>query len=154
MIYLDSSALVKLVLEEEHSDALQRWLDERPDEQHVTSALARAELLRAVRRNNDSEAGGPSDADGLEAELSEAAEVLGSVMQLAVDDAVLDRAAGFTAPQLPSAAAIHLSSAAEFDASGVVLVTYDQALVAAAREAELAVVTPGDQERDIDQPAP
>src|SRR5688572_724733 len=49
MIYLDSCALVKLIREESESLALQAWLDERADEVMITSELARAEVLRAVR---------------------------------------------------------------------------------------------------------
>lgn len=145
MIYLDSCALVKLVREEESSNALQDWLDERAGELALTSALARAELLRAIRRNNHTETGDLIDADALAAELSEASEVLASVAQLAVDDAVLDRAGGLAGPLIRTLDAIHLSSVAEFDPSRVVFVTYDRRLAAVAMDAGLAVVAPTDQ---------
>ncbi|MGH4020376.1 MAG: type II toxin-antitoxin system VapC family toxin [Pseudonocardiaceae bacterium] len=146
MIYLDSCALVKLVREEESSNALQDWLDERADELQLTSAVARAELLRAIRRNNYTEAGNLIDADALEAELTEAAEVLAAVAHLAVDDEVLDRAGGINAPTIRTLDAIYLSSAAEFDPSDVAFVTYDRRLAAAATGAGLAVVAPTDQD--------
>lgn len=152
MIYLDSCALVKLVRAEEHSQALQDWLDERPDELHVTSTLARAELVRAIRRNNHTRTGEVIDAEALDAELAEATEVLGAVTQLAVDEPVLDRAGAYTEPTLRTLDAIHLSSASEFDPEDVVFVTYDQRLAAAATAAELAVVAPIDEERTGEQP--
>lgn len=144
MIYLDSCALVKLVREEDSSNALQDWLDDRPDELALTSALARAELMRAIRRNNHTEAGDLIDADALETELTEASELLASVAQLAVDDEVLDRAGGLTTPLIRTLDAIHLSSVAEFDPAHVVFVTYDRRLAGAATDAGLAVVAPTD----------
>jgi predicted nucleic acid-binding protein len=51
VIYLDSSALVKLALTEPESAALARWLAERADQPLVSSALHRAEVPRAVWRS-------------------------------------------------------------------------------------------------------
>ena len=48
MIYLDSSALVKLALTEPETAALARWLAERADQPLVSSALYRAEVPRAI----------------------------------------------------------------------------------------------------------
>ena len=48
MIYLDSSALVKLALAEPETAALARWLAERADQPLVSSALYRAEVPRAI----------------------------------------------------------------------------------------------------------
>ena len=50
MIYLDSSALVKLALTEPESAALASWLAERSGQPLVSSALHRAEVPRAVWR--------------------------------------------------------------------------------------------------------
>ena len=47
MVYLDSSALVKLVIAEPESQALRRYLRSEP--QRASCALARVEVLRAVR---------------------------------------------------------------------------------------------------------
>ena len=47
-LYLDSSALVKLVQRETESDALRRFLRRHRADQLVTSALARVEVVRAV----------------------------------------------------------------------------------------------------------
>jgi predicted nucleic acid-binding protein len=145
VIYLDSCALVKLVREEESSNALHAWLDERAGELALTSALARAELLRAIRRNNHTETGELIDAHAFEAELREASDVLAAVAQLAVDDDVLDRAGGLANPLIRTLDAIHLSSVAEFDPAQVVLVTYDRRLAAVAADAGLAVAAPTDR---------
>ena len=47
MVYLDSSALVKLVIAEAESPALRRYLADEPEP--ASCALARVEVLRAVR---------------------------------------------------------------------------------------------------------
>lgn len=47
-LYLDSSALAKLVQPEADSDALRKFLRRRRSDQLVTSALARVEVVRAV----------------------------------------------------------------------------------------------------------
>lgn len=83
MIYLDSSALVKLVRKEDESAALGYWLGENDD--HVASSLlARTEVVRAVRR----------DAEGLGAR---ARQVLSAVDLLPMTNELLDDAAMLTA---------------------------------------------------------
>ncbi|MGH4013611.1 MAG: type II toxin-antitoxin system VapC family toxin [Pseudonocardiaceae bacterium] len=144
MIYLDSCALVKLVRAEDGSSALQEWLDERADELIVTSELSRAEVLRTVRRNNHRDTGELIDPAAVAEELSEAAEVLTAVAQIAVDSDILDRAGAVTAPMIRTLDAIHLVSAAHWDPSDVELVTYDHRLAAAAADAGMTVVAPGD----------
>ncbi len=47
-LYLDTSALVKLVQRESESAVLRRYLRSHRDDVRLTSALARTELLRAV----------------------------------------------------------------------------------------------------------
>lgn len=51
MIYLDTSALVKLVATETESAALRRSIAKVEPRHPVTSALSRAELLRAAHRH-------------------------------------------------------------------------------------------------------
>ncbi len=157
MIYLDSCALVKLVRVEDGSSALQEWLDERVDDVMVTSELARAEVLLAVRRNNHRDTGDLIDPVALAEELSEAAEVLGAVAQVAVDSDILDHAGAVTAPMIRTLDALHLVSAAEWDPSTVEFVTYDRRLAAAAAAAGMTVVAPVDRRRlgpahSLDQP--
>ncbi len=47
-LYLDSSALVKLVQREADTDALRKFLRRHRSDQLVASALARVEVVRAV----------------------------------------------------------------------------------------------------------
>jgi predicted nucleic acid-binding protein len=47
VVYLDSSAIVKLVIAERESAALRRYLRKEPD--RASCALARFEVIRAVR---------------------------------------------------------------------------------------------------------
>jgi hypothetical protein len=50
MIYLDSSALLKLLFEERESAALAAWIAERTETPMVSSELAKVEVVRATRR--------------------------------------------------------------------------------------------------------
>jgi predicted nucleic acid-binding protein len=143
VIYLDSCALVKLIREEDESAALQAWLDERADEVMVTSELARAEVLRVIRRNNHSERGELIDAGKLSADLDEAAGVLEAVTQVVVDRKVLDRAGALGAPMVRTLDAIHLATALDLQASTIEFVTYDRRLAAVVRQAGLVAVSPG-----------
>jgi uncharacterized protein with PIN domain len=46
-LYLDSSALIKLVFDEQETGALEAFLNERP--LRISSSLARVEVMRAAR---------------------------------------------------------------------------------------------------------
>ena len=50
MIYLDSSALLKLLFEESESAALALWISEQTGAPMVTSELAKVDVVRAARR--------------------------------------------------------------------------------------------------------
>jgi uncharacterized protein with PIN domain len=50
VIYLDTSATVKLVTAEQESPALINWLNDHPDEHLATSAIGHIELIRAATR--------------------------------------------------------------------------------------------------------
>ena len=60
VIYLDSSALMKLVRQEDETAALREWLSVRPEQPLVTSELGRVEVLRAARAGRRSRADGGS----------------------------------------------------------------------------------------------
>jgi len=125
--YLDSSALVKLVVPEPESAALRtevaRW------EQHVSSAMVRVEVVRACARV-DERARQPAE------------EVVRALDLIAVDDELLDSAARVQPARLRSLDAIHVASALLVsDALGVVLV-YDDRLAAAMEAAGLPVAAP------------
>src|SRR5262245_34180035 len=97
-VYLDSSAIVKLIVDEPETDTLIEALERWPD--RVSSALARVEVHRALRR-----AGRPKAAH------VKADAVLDALVLIRLDDPVLSRAAAFGHPQMRSLDAIHLASA-------------------------------------------
>jgi uncharacterized protein len=129
VIYLDSSALVKLALSEPESEALASWLAERADQALVSSALHRAEVLRAIWR---AEPGA----------LPRGQRIIRRVGRVALSHEVLENAATLPPGTLGTAGAIHLASALAIKRDLVSFVAYDKALLDAAREAGLPVDSP------------
>jgi predicted nucleic acid-binding protein len=134
LVYLDSSALVKLVVREAESEALRAWVAAHPAA--VTSALAVTEVRRAVSRVSPRR--GLSDRARL---------VLDGLALLAVDLDVLERAARLAPTELRTLDAIHLASALSLGADLLAFVSYDDRQRAAARKAGLPLVRPGAAER-------
>lgn len=128
MVYLDSSALVKLVVAEPESTALRLYLIEHRE--RVSSALAHVEVGRAVRRKGASEAA-----------LRRAEQVLARIGLVAIDEPLLREAAALSPTGLRSLDAVHLATALSLDGLDAV-VTYDRRFDAAASEAGLAVESP------------
>jgi len=129
MIYLDSSALLKLLFEEAESAALALWLSELTGTPVVTSELARMEVVRAARR--------------LDADVVPAARVLMSQLDLIpLNSGLLDEAADLGEPLLRTLDAIHLASAHSIQADLTVFVAYDIRLVAAADAAGIRSIRP------------
>ena len=128
LLYLDSSALVKLVVAEPETAALLAFLAAWPH--RVSSALARVEVLRAVKRAG----AGP-------AVRGRATRVLARVALIRVDDPVLAAAARVPPPELRTLDAIHLATARSLDGLGGI-VTYDARLGRAAGRARIKVWSP------------
>ncbi|MBV9101525.1 MAG: type II toxin-antitoxin system VapC family toxin [Candidatus Dormibacteraeota bacterium] len=129
MIYLDSSAITKLVVDEPHSAALGTWLTTRATSARVTSEIATLEVRRACRRI--------SSAFVEEAEL-----FLAGLDLVYLDQAIMQRASRLDPVELGSLDALHLASALTVEADLTVFVTYDQQLSRAARAAGLSVSAP------------
>ncbi|MGH3150230.1 MAG: type II toxin-antitoxin system VapC family toxin [Streptosporangiaceae bacterium] len=129
MIYLDSSALVKLALVEPESAALARWLAERTGQPLVSSALHRAEVPRAVWR---AEPGA----------LPRSYRVVRRIARVALTPDVLDNSATLPPQGLAPALAIHLASALALKQDLTAFVAYDERLLAAAAGAGLPVASP------------
>ena len=130
MIYLDTSALAKMLVEEVESVALDTWLEEHPGAL-FTSALAEVELGLALHHR-----GRPT---------AWAAEILRGVARMEIDATVRERAVTIGWTGLRSLDAIHLASAIELDelvAGSMSLVTYDRRMATAARASGLAVHSP------------
>lgn len=129
-LYLDTSALVKLVVRETESAALHGFLSSTADDVRFTAALSRTELIRAVGR------GGSADA------IAHAHRVLSRLSTVALTSRLLDEAGTLGPPDLRTLDAIHLAAART--APGLrALVTYDVRLAAAARAMGITVATPG-----------
>jgi uncharacterized protein len=130
MIYLDSSALVKLARTEPESAALAHWLAERADQPLVSSALHRAEVPRAVWQ---AEPGA----------LPRSYKVIKRIARVALSADVLDNSATLPPQELSPAQAVHLASALAVKGDLTAFVSYDECLLTAARNADLPVTSPG-----------
>ncbi len=115
--YLDSSAIVRLAVEEQESSALRRYLRRRRP--LVASALARAEVLRALLSEGD-------DA------VARGRSVLARLDLIRVNDRILDAAGTMMPADLRSLDAIHLATAKQLGAYLGAVVTYDDRMAAAA----------------------
>lgn len=128
-VYLDASALVKLVVEEPESEALRKHL--RRSERLVTSVVAEVEVPRAARRT----------AYGARA-VTAARRLLDGCDRVPLTGDVVELARALDPPGLRALDAIHLASALSVRALCEDFVAYDETLAAAARAAGLRVATP------------
>ena len=126
--YLDTSALVKLVVAEPETAALRRWLGEA-DRDLVSCDLARTELLRAVRRAAPDR-------------VTQARSVLDSITLIAVTAQTFEEAGRLDPTMLRTLDAIHLAAALDLgdDLDGIV--TYDDRLAEAAQFNAIPVTAP------------
>ena len=126
--YLDSSAIVKLAVEESESTALRYYLRRRSE--LVSSALARTEVLRALLSGGD-------------AAVARGRAVLQRIELIRVSDRILE-AAGVLAPShVRSLDAIHLATAGQLGADLVRLITYDERMLDAAKLLRIKSIAPG-----------
>jgi predicted nucleic acid-binding protein len=130
LLYLDTSAIVKLVLPEPETEELLRLLSDRPE--RVTSALARVEVLRAVRRAGE---------DG--AVFRRAEEVLARLGLIEIGPAILNAAARLDPRRLRSLDAIHLATVLSLGEHLGGISTYDSRLAEAAEANGVEVLAPG-----------
>ena len=127
MIYIDTSALLKLVHAEPESMALRTWLARHPADL-LSSALIRAEARRALIRNDPGA-------------LPQLSRVLPVIAQIPLTEAILDRAATLPDPRLRTLDAIHLASA-ELTPGITTMLVYDKRLAEAARKMRMTVSNP------------
>lgn len=129
-LYLDSSAIVKLVQRETETDALRRFLRRHRDDRRVTSALARVEVVRAV-------------SDGGPRAFAHARRQLARVDEITLDSDLLDTAATIApGERLRSLDAIHLASAQMLAPDLRAVVTYDERMAAAGLSLGLTIKAP------------
>ena len=128
LIYLDSAAVVKLVHAEPESAALRVWLDERAENQWISSVLTEIESFRALARY------APEAASRLPAVLDQ--------MNLIDLDQHIRMLARAVTPTVRSLDAIHLGTALRSRSSLISFVTYDRRLLDAAQAAALPIDSP------------
>ncbi len=129
LLYLDSSALVKLVLPEPETEALLELIRLWPE--RVSSSLARVEVLRAVRR-----AGKENVA------LRRAEEVVARIGLLRIDTRILSVAARLEPRELRTLDAIHLATALSVREQLGAVVAYDSRLAQAAEHHGVPILAP------------
>lgn len=130
MLYLDSSALVKLVVAEPETPRLQQFLGRNQDARLFSSMLVHAEVLRAVR------SAGPG-AMGI------AREVLSACHLVDVSRSILERAAVLDVnTSLRTLDAIHVVTASVAKEELKAIVTYDLRMAKAAEYLGFVVEAP------------
>lgn len=128
-LYLDSSALVKLVLPEPESESLREIL---PTWRYkVSSQVAFVEVHRAARRASKDDT-----------VLRRAEQVLSGLVLIGVHFNLLGEAVLVEPRTLRSLDAIHLSTALSLGVYLGAVVTYDDALASAARQCNVKVLAP------------
>ena len=128
-VYLDTSALAKLVVAEDESPHLRRWLGERRSVPLVTNTIGVVELRRLAARINQQT-------------LSTAVRLLARISVVDLTPDALTLAAEIPPPEVRTLDALHVASAALVSDLDFV-VTYDGRMVTAATAFGLPVVTPG-----------
>lgn len=129
LLYLDASALVKLVVPERETDALSQHLVLTS---LLTSEVASVEVPRAAFLRSRSDA------------VLEAAErLLRRIHLLPLDDGLYREAARLRPAELRSLDALHLASALRVHNRINAMVVYDRRLASAAEAAGLRVEAPG-----------
>lgn len=130
MIYLDSSALLKLLVDEAESSDLADFLSTHAELPAVSSELATVEVVRAVRRL------APDSVD-------DARTLVSQLDLIPLTTEVVGRAADVGEPPLRTLGALHLASALAVRDALLFFVAYDHRLVSAACAAGLVVSHPG-----------
>ena len=131
LYYADTSAVIRLLVEESHSKAFAAFYDAHADAEWVSSALLRIELTRAVTR-------------AMPALLPDARDLLLAFSFVAIDDDIVDGAMNEPDRGLRSLDAIHLATARVLGEDLDALVSYDDRLLKAAADAGLATASPRD----------
>jgi uncharacterized protein len=126
--YVDSSALVKTVIDEPESHALMRWLTNK--EQLVACELIRVETVRAVRISDPGA-------------VPRARRALSTLTMIRLEDSVYDAAADLDPVTLRSLDAVHLAAALSLGPDLRGLVTYDLRMTEAAAALGMRIEAPG-----------
>jgi uncharacterized protein len=135
MIYMDTSALTKLLIAEPETPELRNWLTAQIDQgdSAATSALGKVELMRTVARY------------GATGQAERARYLLDGLDILPLTEPVMTLAESIGPATLRSLDAIHLAAAAHFEQELTAVVTYDHRLLSGCRDIGLTTASPGSE---------
>lgn len=125
--FCDSSALVKLVVEEPESTALREAM--ATFSKVAASDLAKVEVPRAIRRRDP-------------ARVAVAHRLVRAMETVTVDSGVVERAASLDPPELRSLDALQIACALRLARLDPVFIAYDKRIVRAASLAGLRTLSP------------
>ncbi|MFB7270547.1 type II toxin-antitoxin system VapC family toxin [Streptomyces sp. NPDC056244] len=129
LYYVDTSAALKLLVEESHSKAFAEFYDRATGATWVSSALLRIDVMRAVTRV-------------FPALLPDARDLLLAFDFVSIDDDIVDAAMNEPDRMLRSLDAVHLATARVLGTDVTGLATYDDRLAAAGKDAGFEIVSP------------
>lgn len=127
--YADTSAVIKLLIDEPQTSAMSAFYDEHEDWEWTGSALLRIEVARTINRIQPTL-------------LPEARELLDFFSFMPINEDVVERAMLEPDRGLRSLDAIHLATARKLAGDLAALVSYDERLLTAATDAGLPVASP------------
>ncbi len=127
MRFLDSSAIVKLAVDEQETESLKQYL---AGATFASSALARTEVIRAVHRRAPNR-------------VAIAADIIAQAQLVAVTTSDLEVAARLEPASLRSLDAIQVAAALRLGNELEAFVAYDERLLAAAAALGMPVASPG-----------
>lgn len=136
LYYADTSAVIKLLVDEDHASAMAVFFDEHEDWDWSSSSLLRIEVARAISR--------------LRPELlPEARDLLDLFSYIPITNDIVEQATIEPDRGLRSLDAIHLATARVVAGDLAAVVSYDQRLLTAATDAGLPVKSPQDDLRSL-----
>lgn len=159
MIYLDTSAMVKLVVREAESDQLIEWLNDVANDDFAqtlsrgacptridccTAQVGRVELIRAALRLGDNAQpagrglGKPPARDAVIA----ARRLLDKIDTLLMTPEIAELAETITPAELRTPDALHLATVLANQSSVTTVCAYDRRLIAACEQHDLTVISP------------
>lgn len=112
MIYLDSSALLKMLFDEGESEALSQWLTSRTGVSKISSELSKIEVVRACRRIDEDV-------------VPSARRLLAGLDLVPISGEAVERAELVGDPTVRNLDAIHLASALQLRSHLSAFFTYD-----------------------------
>jgi len=131
LIYLDTSAVVKLFIDEPETPELRKWFAKQAEPRLVSSALLGVELIRVLSLMEPDVVGAAEEFLASDVDIVE------------ITPTVLSGATYLPPPRVRTLDAIHLTTALDLAEVLDVLVSYDRVLLDAARGHGLALAAPG-----------